>query len=583
MLEKENKRLKENEKENKRGRRMVEMLGVLAIMGVLAIGGMAGYRYAMDKYNANEILSEVRKRAITVSQQRVFGQPINLSEYGVNTVQGYAIETADNYNGNATHFTITVKGIERDICNQVIDSPLPMVIEELVGGIVVTDDVDCTAETNDVLFAFANDLASGSVGGGEGNTPEEFDPTAPKNNMFCTSDGECYSCDYDKYPYFWMSDLDDSACQAMCPNREIFIDPKGYKLCSPLCENGFRDYTGRCYPCDTPKEISNVSKDECNKCKGAWYQKIRDWHSSGFCTLKSVCENGLQDYDGRCYPCDTPKGIIASEAECNKCKDASGQKIREQDRWGSCILRECEGFRDFRGSCHPCDTPKGIDTSEAECNKCKDASGQTIRDWHSSGFCNLKSVCDSGFRGYDGRCYPCDTPEGIDVGRSGLCEEKCPNRVKNKDYCSLKDCDGFQISSSGSCYPCDTPRAMKVGSSGTCEEKCPNRVKNGDCCNLKSVCDNGVQDYDGECYPCDTPRPISVGRDGVCSEACTGADKRFKRYGWTGSCYCNLCPKNVASPALNTQEMCEACGGQWNGSVCCDGDRCATDIISYLR
>ena len=31
------------------GRSMVEMLGTLAIMGVLSIGGIAGYRYAMDK------------------------------------------------------------------------------------------------------------------------------------------------------------------------------------------------------------------------------------------------------------------------------------------------------------------------------------------------------------------------------------------------------------------------------------------------------------------------------------------------------------------------------------------------------
>ena len=40
------------------GRSMVEMLGVLAIMGVLAIGGIIGYRYAVDKYNANEIINQ---------------------------------------------------------------------------------------------------------------------------------------------------------------------------------------------------------------------------------------------------------------------------------------------------------------------------------------------------------------------------------------------------------------------------------------------------------------------------------------------------------------------------------------------
>lgn len=39
------------------GRSMVEMLGVLAIIGVLSIGGIAGYSMAMNRYKANEILN----------------------------------------------------------------------------------------------------------------------------------------------------------------------------------------------------------------------------------------------------------------------------------------------------------------------------------------------------------------------------------------------------------------------------------------------------------------------------------------------------------------------------------------------
>ena len=41
------------------GRSMVEILGVLAIIGVLAIGGITTYRYAMNKYRANDIINEV--------------------------------------------------------------------------------------------------------------------------------------------------------------------------------------------------------------------------------------------------------------------------------------------------------------------------------------------------------------------------------------------------------------------------------------------------------------------------------------------------------------------------------------------
>ena len=41
------------------GRSMVEMLGVLAIIGVLSLGGIAGYRWGMDRYAANQILNEL--------------------------------------------------------------------------------------------------------------------------------------------------------------------------------------------------------------------------------------------------------------------------------------------------------------------------------------------------------------------------------------------------------------------------------------------------------------------------------------------------------------------------------------------
>ena len=39
------------------GRSMVEMLGVLAIIGVLTIGGLAGYNYAMRSHKTNEIIN----------------------------------------------------------------------------------------------------------------------------------------------------------------------------------------------------------------------------------------------------------------------------------------------------------------------------------------------------------------------------------------------------------------------------------------------------------------------------------------------------------------------------------------------
>ena len=49
---------------NESGRSMVEMLGVLAIIGVLSIGGIAGYTLAMNRYRANEALNLASQVAI---------------------------------------------------------------------------------------------------------------------------------------------------------------------------------------------------------------------------------------------------------------------------------------------------------------------------------------------------------------------------------------------------------------------------------------------------------------------------------------------------------------------------------------
>ncbi len=44
---------------NESGRSMIEMLGVLAIIGVLSVGGIAGYSKAMMKYKINKTIEQI--------------------------------------------------------------------------------------------------------------------------------------------------------------------------------------------------------------------------------------------------------------------------------------------------------------------------------------------------------------------------------------------------------------------------------------------------------------------------------------------------------------------------------------------
>ena len=54
------------------GRSMIEMLGVLAIIGVLSVGGIAGYSKAMMKYRINKTIEQV---ALIAGNVRTFFAP----------------------------------------------------------------------------------------------------------------------------------------------------------------------------------------------------------------------------------------------------------------------------------------------------------------------------------------------------------------------------------------------------------------------------------------------------------------------------------------------------------------------------
>ncbi len=62
------------------GRSMVEMLGVLAIIGVLSVGGIAGYSLSMRRHRANQIVDLASKYALVAygrCQQKIINGEIN--------------------------------------------------------------------------------------------------------------------------------------------------------------------------------------------------------------------------------------------------------------------------------------------------------------------------------------------------------------------------------------------------------------------------------------------------------------------------------------------------------------------------
>ena len=131
------KKMKTLYKNEQSGRSMVEMLGVLAIIGVLSVGGIAGYSKAMAKYKLSKAMDQV---SMTVANIRTLysGQPsysgldtkiaIQMGAIGTEMLNGVQASVAskayNSFNGGAfvnaskdgRSFFVTFTGLGKEAC-----------------------------------------------------------------------------------------------------------------------------------------------------------------------------------------------------------------------------------------------------------------------------------------------------------------------------------------------------------------------------------------------------------------------------------------------------------------------------------
>ena len=152
---------------NEHGRTMIEMIGVLAIIGLLTLGGLSWYGNAISKMQANDLLTEVRKRALgAVSEEKpglrnrftegMFNKQEN-GHAGLKGVSSYGYGVGDNTSGakklgNVTyvpvgalnHGNALTKGVCEALFNAVFDNPGESPKIGDVTGIYTYDGEQCT-------------------------------------------------------------------------------------------------------------------------------------------------------------------------------------------------------------------------------------------------------------------------------------------------------------------------------------------------------------------------------------------------------------------------------------------------------
>ena len=257
------------------GRSMVEMLGVLAVVGVLSIGGITGYSYGMDKYRANETINELTTRALGLMQQIGSNKITELNmEMGYKTKLGYPID-AWMSERDPNYFYIAIGDIPPEVCRQILKQNWTLPTDILLGGtdfsfyqsgknhLGVCDTTDLQMD-----FEFYLDF------GKSGTVPDIYVEETPWPDDFreiCNNpdkplqDGDtCYPCSETKHIYVGKY----GKCQSVCPNRRLFnnyfIIPCGT---GEYSEKKLMDVYGNCHACSDSSSI-RVGNGDCTEVCG---------------------------------------------------------------------------------------------------------------------------------------------------------------------------------------------------------------------------------------------------------------------------------------------------------------------------
>ena len=135
---------------NESGRSMIEMLGVLAIIGVLSVGGIAGYSQAMSKFKVSKTTDQIQTmvtniRTLFAGQRSYAGlDGKNAYTMGILTDETWDGTSATNayggeiiistFTGDSPHyFAITYNGLPQDACVRMVMSDWGDASSGLVG------------------------------------------------------------------------------------------------------------------------------------------------------------------------------------------------------------------------------------------------------------------------------------------------------------------------------------------------------------------------------------------------------------------------------------------------------------------
>ena len=196
------------------GRSMIEMLGVLAIIAMLSIGGLLGYRRAVNNHQANTILDDANRLAFVIMENdRAYEADDFMEEELIDSVPHTGTYNLDAFMAGESQFGIVVTNVPRGVCESLVPkaaveykvrvmpgSEEKYLVPQMANIGIVYDSFhkDICNDTNDVVLYFGDTS-------GQCNKPDEGeDYTKCLSNAdccggaFCAFENPINYCDEDK-------------------------------------------------------------------------------------------------------------------------------------------------------------------------------------------------------------------------------------------------------------------------------------------------------------------------------------------------------------------------------------------------
>ncbi|MBE6455509.1 MAG: hypothetical protein E7014_03565 [Alphaproteobacteria bacterium] len=375
---------------NEHGRSMVEILGVLAIIGILSIGGMAGYQYAYSSYQAGQIQDVVSKAKLLATQNNRSSHVKEVRRFVENMLSKYKpADTTPMVTHRDGKYIVDLFNISDSVCEK-LQNRRDIFNSMRIGMIPKA----CTTAEMNMQFTFDSIVIGGSSVNGSGDSYDNPIERCPDKQVWRQKEDGTYGC-VCRHAYEYGEDCTrcepprswnqgNQSCQ--CPaNRPIWE----YGVCKCITDTDCQ-YSGTGFCCDDTEQVCRpCDETDCDKTKGLtladgrcvcsgrkeWRQDEGDSEPSCKCPVNTpteanpkTCEcpdgkdNVDEDGDGinECVtscPSDTGFTGLRNRTTGNcLCDTGAGYKAESETINGiqTCLCDEANNYYNAQGKCSKC-------------------------------------------------------------------------------------------------------------------------------------------------------------------------------------------------------------------------------------